>query len=99
MEVFNGLGCDCLQAPADSLIVMDELGFMEEEAADFVRGVLRALDGDVPVLASVKARMDVAFLQAVRTHPKATLFMIDEQNRDALYDQLLDWVLMSNQKG
>ena len=68
------------------LIVLDELGFLESDAAAFCRAVLDTLDGDVPVLAAVKPK-DTPFLAAVRGHPRAQVFRIDEENRDVLPGQ------------
>ncbi len=95
-EVFDTLGVRYLAAPPESLILMDELGFLENDARAFQAAVLRALDGDTPVLAAVKPR-DTDFLRRVRSHPKAELVLLDEQNRDALYDRLLPWLLRTNE--
>ena len=70
------------------MIVLDELGFLESDAAEFCRAVLDLLDWDVPVLAAVKPK-DTPFLTAVRSHPKARVFHIDETNRDALPEEVL----------
>ena len=86
-DVFDTLGTKYLAAPAGGVLLMDELGFLENEAAAFQAAVLRALDGDTPVLAAVKPR-DTAFLRRVREHPKAELFQIDESSRDGLYEAL-----------
>ena len=68
---------------------MDELGFMEAKAETFTRAVLETLDADIPVLAAIKARFDIPFLDMVRTHPNGKLFMITKDNRDQLYEELL----------
>ena len=52
-EVFDGLGVELLRAQPGSLILMDELGFLEQDAAAFRREVLRCLDGSIPVLAVI----------------------------------------------
>ena len=74
---------------------MDELGFMESEAYAFRSAVLRALDSDVPVLAAVKDKQGVPFLQQVRQHPQAEVFAINAENREELFARLLplvkDW--------
>lgn len=95
-ETFNTLGVNYLKAEPDGLIVMDELGFMEAEAEQFVKAVFAALDGDIPVIAAVKARFDVAFLNAIRAHKNANLFTITKENREALYQELLPIVLSWN---
>jgi len=97
-EVFNTLGVRYLEAEPGALIVMDELGFMEAKAEAFVRKVFGALDGDIPVIAAVKARFDVPFLNEVRAHEKAALYMLTKENRDALYEELLPKVLEWNER-
>ena len=94
-EVFDGLGADLLRAPARGLILMDELGFLESGAERFCSGVLRTLDGDIPVLAAMKSR-DTDFLRAVRDHPNGALFRITKENRDALFPLLLPRILRWN---
>lgn len=94
-RVFDTLGVALLTAPENGLILMDELGFLENDAADFRAAVLRALDGETPVLAAVKSR-DTAFLQTVKSHPNAELAQITPENRDALYAQLLPQILEWN---
>lgn len=89
LDVFNTLGVSYLQAKADGIILMDELGFMEAKAEAFTRAILDTLDGDIPVIAAVKARFDIPFLDAVRAHPKGKLFMITQENRDQAYEELL----------
>lgn len=95
-ETFDTLGVEYLKAEPEGLIVMDELGFMEASAARFVETVFQALDGDVPVIAAVKARYDVEFLNEVRVHRNAKLFKITKENRDILYQELLPIVLSWN---
>ncbi len=90
LEAFDGLGARCIrEARPGGLIVMDELGFMESAADGFTRAVLDALDGETPVLAAVKARYDVPFLNAVRAHPNAAVYTVNADNREALYRALL----------
>jgi nucleoside-triphosphatase len=95
-EAFNTLGVEYLKAEPTGLIVMDELGFMEAGAERFVKAVFAALGGDVPVIAAVKARYDVEFLNKVRTHQNAKLFNITKENREALCQELLPIVLSWN---
>ena len=89
-EVFDILGTAYLQsAQPCHVILMDELGFMESDAQVFRREVLQTLDGDTPVLAAVKDRMDVEFLRQVCAHPRAEVVHIDPENREELYRTLL----------
>ena len=90
LEVFDGLGVRYVRAARpDGVLVMDELGFFEAKAEAFTAAVLEALSGDVPVIAAVKSRRDVSFLNAVRSQPRAEVFYITPENRDVLYERLL----------
>ena len=91
-EVFDRLGVSLIRnADIDGILIMDELGFMEENAKDFCSAVLEALDSDIPVLATVKyTDRNCSFLDAVRNHPRAELLMIDEENRDELFRYVRD---------
>ena len=93
--VFDSLGVALLQAPQSGLLLMDELGFYENAAIRFQREALRALNGDTPVLAVVKQRQ-TTFLDEVRAHRNARLFTVTAENRDALYEELLPYVLQWN---
>lgn len=89
LAAFDTCGVEYLShLPADGLVVMDELGFMEVGSAAFTDRVLELLDGDRPVLAAVKDRTDIDFLNTVRAHPKALVVTISEENREELYEQL-----------
>ena len=88
--MFNTLGVQYIRdARPDGILIMDELGFFEAGAEAFTSAVLEALSGDVPVIAAVKSRRDVPFLNAVRAHPGAEVFPITPDNRDELYETLL----------
>ena len=90
LDAFNVLGVRYIEeAKPDGIIVMDELGFFEAKAEAFTAAVLHALAGDVPVIAAVKSRTDVPFLNAVRAASKAEVFYITPENRDELYEKLL----------
>ncbi len=78
----------CRPVPPGHLVVMDELGVMESGAEEFCAAVLALLDGDAPVLAVVKDKHP-PFLDAVRAHPKCRAFYVTEDNRDALFDEIL----------
>ena len=93
LDAFNTLGVRYIQtARADGILVMDELGFFEAQANAFTAAVLTALAGDIPVIAAVKSRKDVPFLNAVRAAPKAEVFTITPENRDSLFERLLPLV-------
>ena len=90
LDAFNVLGVRYIEeAKPEGIIVMDELGFFEAKAEAFTAAVLHALAGDVPVIAAVKSRTDVPFLNAVRAASRAEVFYITPENRDELYEKLL----------
>ncbi len=74
--------------PQDGVIVFDELGFMESAAARFTASVLHTLDTAPFCICAVRDKQ-TAFLDAVRSHPRAAVFSISEDNRDDLRDKLL----------
>ena len=62
-EVFDGLGAELLRAaaldPACQLLLLDELGFLEAEAAGFRAAVKSVLKGPKPVLGVVRKGLGV----------------------------------------
>ena len=83
------MGVACLRdVPADALVVMDELGFLESQAPRFTQAVLDTLNGSAQVIAAVKDRPDVPFLQAVLAHPQAQVFRLTPDNRQAVFQQI-----------
>lgn len=79
---------ETMHFPTDGVIVLDELGFMESDANRFTEAVLRLLDDAPFVIAAVRDKQ-TPFLDAVRSHPRAVVYRITEENRDALRSTLL----------
>jgi len=77
--------------PEGSVVEMDEIGFLEANAVVFCQAVLHLLNGENPVIAAVKNR-EHPFLEAVRNHPNARCFFITAENRDALYEEVLEFM-------
>jgi nucleoside-triphosphatase len=87
-EIFDTVGVRILRDSKNAnLIVMDELGFMEEDAKVFQNEVIHLLDGEVPVLGVIKPR-STPFLNRIRTHENVTVFHVRPDNRDAIYERL-----------
>ena len=89
-DVFETAGTELLSRvrPGD-IILMDEIGFLEEQAPAFTARVLELLDGDITVLGTVKnSHSDSAYLNAIRNHPNADIYNITEKNRNELYELL-----------
>lgn len=77
--------------PPGHIVLLDELGTMESASKAFCSAVLALLDGDAPVIAAVKDK-STPFLDAVRAHPGGKCFRITEDNRDALFEDVLTFV-------
>ena len=88
-EVFERYALKLQETPPEgSVILMDELGFMESRAKDFCDTVMKHLDGEIPVIAAVKNK-STDFLDAVKNHPNCKCFFISEENRDSLAEEVL----------
>jgi nucleoside-triphosphatase len=77
-----------MRFPENSVIVFDELGFLESNAPRFTEAVLRTLDEASFVIAAVRDKQ-TPFLDAVRSHPRADVYYIDPENRDRLRETLI----------
>jgi nucleoside-triphosphatase THEP1 len=83
-EVFDGFGAELLRGCGRrELIILDELGVMEERAPAFKAEVFRLLGGTVPVLGVLKLA-DCPFLDAVRGSENVRMITVTLENRDAV---------------
>ena len=84
-EVFDTVGTKILsELPPDAkIIIMDELGVMESDAAIFTNAVLHMLDGPLPILGVIKTKQSV-FLNEIRQHSRSEIYEVTDKNRDAL---------------
>lgn len=86
---FDALGSEALRRAREraQLIVMDECGYLERDAAQFQAQVLKTLDGDTPVFGVVRQQSGL-WTQAIFDHPQAELVTVTRENRDELPDRL-----------
>lgn len=77
--------------PENAVVELDEIGFLEAKSDAFCRAVLRLMDGNKPVIAAVKNK-DIPFLKTIREHPNARCFYITAENRDTLYEEVLEFM-------
>jgi len=81
-QVFDVHGCELLdRAGRCDFIVMDELGFLESDAASFQESVLQRISGAIPILGVIKPAR-TAFLDAVRAHPNVQIKEVTVENRE-----------------
>lgn len=82
------------------LIIMDEIGHMEKDARLFLQAIFDALDGDIPVLASVRyTDGSIDYLERIKNHPRVQLYMLTEENRDAVYAEIRNAIFSDRKEG
>ncbi|GKV21897.1 hypothetical protein SLEP1_g31828 [Rubroshorea leprosula] len=95
---FESLALPELEVKEDTdLLIIDEVGKMELYSSSFFPAVLKVLESNIPVLASIpipKFGRDIPAVARLRNHPDASLFTLNPSNRDAMkeqiYSQLVD---------
>ncbi|KAI3896226.1 hypothetical protein MKW92_004345 [Papaver armeniacum] len=95
---FESLALPELQVKEDTdLFIIDEVGKMELFSSSFFPAVLRVLESNIPILATIpipKFGRDIPEVARMRNHPGAKIFTINTRNRDAvkeeIYTQLVD---------
>ncbi|GAB2279739.1 hypothetical protein Dimus_014379 [Dionaea muscipula] len=89
---FESIALPELQIREDTdLFVVDEVGKMELYSSAFLPAVLRILDSNVPILASVpipKQGRDVPGVARVKNHPGAVIYALNANNRDAYGERI-----------
>lgn len=89
--VFDAYGASLLQnIPAGSIVVMDELGYLEREAHAFLRQIRQILTGPYHVLAAIKTARQ-PHLQEIKTLPGIKTIQVTVENREGLYDSIRAW--------
>lgn len=73
--------------PTVGLIVIDEIGKMECFSRPFRQAVVRALDADTPLLATIARRGD-RFIEGLKARPDVAVIEITSANRDRLVSEL-----------
>ncbi|KPL17880.1 MAG: hypothetical protein AMJ92_10610 [candidate division Zixibacteria bacterium SM23_81] len=74
---------------SSDVIIMDEIGRMENYCPSFRQAVLEALDAPQDVLGTLQMR-STPFLDGIRKRPDVVVKLVTPQNRDGLCADLLD---------
>lgn len=83
-EVFENLGVDILKKSKDAqLIIMDELGFLEQNATTFQKAVLKCLGRNTPILGTLR-QGEVPWLDQIKILDKVKVLEVSLHNRDDL---------------
>ncbi|KAI3462310.1 hypothetical protein Pfo_018973 [Paulownia fortunei] len=89
---FESLALPELQVKEDTdLFIIDEVGKMELFSSSFFPAVLRVLESNIPLLASVpvpKSGRDIPGVARLKNHPGATIYTLNTSNRDAMKEQI-----------
>lgn len=82
-QTFDEVGIRFLEdIPTGALVLMDEIGVMENDAKQFQAAVFRILDGNYRTLLAVRDR-STPLLDAIRSHPKSCCIAAQEANTPA----------------
>lgn len=88
-EVFDRIGVELLNCQGkNTLIVMDELGFLEGKAERFRSKVFEVLASENPVVIIMKQKMRESFMQELRAFPMAEYFELTLENRDGIFEYI-----------
>ena len=89
-DKFDKLGVEYLSRiqPGD-LVIIDELGFIEKDALLFRSKILEVLQGPEDVVAVIKNKPGIEFLEQIKALPGIELITLDQYNRDEIYSYLM----------
>ncbi len=82
---FDALGTALLaeaRRHPEGLILMDECGHLEKDAAAFRQEILRCLDGGIPVLGVLRKGQD--WHAEIRNHPRVTVLDVEGEEPETL---------------
>lgn len=90
-SAFDRAGCAALAgAEGAQLILMDEVGRMEREAAAFTARIGALLDCEKPILGVLRGAAHTPLAERIRSHPATRLVTVTPENREALFGELLE---------
>ena len=93
LPTFERVALPALRIPrTGGVVVVDELGKMELASAAFCEAVVELLRRDVALVATVH-RAHHQLTDALRRRPDIRLVGVTEATRDALPQQLMDWLV------
>ena len=95
-EIFDTVGVRALSnIPEGSLVLMDEIGFLENDAQAFIKAIFQILDGNYRVIAAVRDK-STPLLDAIRSHKKSICMDAAKARRDAFIAEAVDILGKSN---
>ena len=90
IQVFEQIGVQLLNNSKDAdVIIMDELGYLESNAAKFIQTVYDLVAGQIPVFGVLRLG-DVPWHERIKRDPSVRIYDINEENRDNLPRELAE---------
>lgn len=86
-KVFDAFSERLLSFPMDGIILLDEIGILEQDAFRFQKAIFTLLDGQTPVIAAVKQK-EHPYLRTVLSHPNCVAYHVTPSNREDLFEKL-----------
>lgn len=85
VPVFDHEGCALLEQAqrGAQLIVIDEIGRLERDAAAYHEVLRRCIEGDVPMLCAIR-KLKAPWADWIRCHPRVELMEVHDGNRDEI---------------
>ena len=74
-----------------ALIIIDEIDKMELFSANFQEAVLKAIDSNKKVLATIMLSPN-PFADRIKRHPQATLIQVNRANNEIVLDKVIKWI-------
>lgn len=89
-SVFEKLGVSTLTKALlkSDIILMDEIGMMEQQAEAFVRLIVKCLDAPQIVLGVVQKRASW-FLEILKERSDSKIFVVTKSNRESMIDKIV----------
>ena len=89
-EAFDKFGVEYLTvSDKDTLIIMDEVGFLERKAEKFKAKIFEVLASENPVLIMVKERDNIDYINRIKDFPGVTFYHMNEENRDEVFREII----------
>ncbi|WHH57759.1 nucleoside-triphosphatase [Petroclostridium sp. X23] len=95
-EIFETTGVQLLSnIPKGSIVVMDEIGFLESKAPKFSAKIKEIINNDYIVFGVIKPN-NTPLLDYIRNNPNIDLFTITPANRDIIFEKIKSLIIKKN---
>lgn len=83
-KVFENYGLEILSHIESPLIIMDEIGFLEDDAYQYQSRILDLLNQEIMILGVIKKK-ETPFISTIARHRKSIVIEVNENNREEAY--------------